>query len=69
MDSGCYLRNCTQLTSQTPKVKNQCNVPVTVHEDIDGCESWLPVDDVFASMLTYLAGLTELPGIHEGMKK
>jgi hypothetical protein len=38
MDSGCYLRNCSQLTSQMPEVKNKCNVPVTAVEDIDGCE-------------------------------
>lgn len=38
MDSGCYLRNCTLLTEQAPKIKNLCNVPDTVHEDIDGCE-------------------------------
>ncbi|KAF2466891.1 uncharacterized protein BDR25DRAFT_376420 [Lindgomyces ingoldianus] len=45
MDSGCYLRNCTQLTSQTPKVKNQCNVPVTVNENIDGWMNELPGGD------------------------
>jgi hypothetical protein len=41
MDSACYLRNCTQpgqLTEQTPKIKNLCQVPVTVDEDVDGCE-------------------------------
>jgi hypothetical protein len=38
MDSGCYLRNCSLLTEQVPKTKNACNVPVTIDEDIDGCE-------------------------------
>jgi hypothetical protein len=41
MDSACYLRNCTQpgqLTEQAPKIKNLCQVPVTVHEDVDGCK-------------------------------
>jgi hypothetical protein len=41
MDSACYLRNCTQpgqLTEQAPKIKNLCQVPVTVDEDVDGCE-------------------------------
>jgi len=41
MDSGCYLRNCTQLTAQEPKVKNTCQVPVTAHENIDGCMFYL----------------------------
>ncbi|KAK3689329.1 hypothetical protein B0T22DRAFT_427574 [Podospora appendiculata] len=41
MDSGCYLRNCSQLTEQAPQVKNRCSVPVTVkeHKDLD---DWLP---------------------------
>ena len=38
MDSGCYLRNCSELTSQMPEVKNKCAVPVTVREDVDGCK-------------------------------
>ncbi len=38
MDNGCYLRNCSLLKSQEPKVKNKCNVPVTVNEKVDGCE-------------------------------
>lgn len=40
MDSGCYLRNCSQLADQAPKVKNLCNVPVTANEDhhLDECE-------------------------------
>ncbi|ORX95927.1 hypothetical protein BCR34DRAFT_525238 [Clohesyomyces aquaticus] len=42
MDSGCYLRNCTQLTSLATKVKNNCSVPVTVVENIDGWMSELP---------------------------
>jgi hypothetical protein len=40
MDSACYLRNCTQLTAQTPEKKNKCQVPVTVREDIDGCKCY-----------------------------
>ncbi|KAF2115950.1 hypothetical protein BDV96DRAFT_612513 [Lophiotrema nucula] len=42
MNSGCYLRNCSQITSQTPEAKNKCNVPVTVDEDIDGWMAELP---------------------------
>ncbi|KAF2786948.1 hypothetical protein K505DRAFT_258787 [Melanomma pulvis-pyrius CBS 109.77] len=42
MDSACYLRNCTKLTEQAPKIKNLCNVPVTVHENIDGWMDELP---------------------------
>ncbi|PSN73608.1 hypothetical protein BS50DRAFT_597111 [Corynespora cassiicola Philippines] len=42
MDNKCYLRNCTQLTEQVPKVKNDCSVPVTVDEDIDGWMDQLP---------------------------
>ncbi|KAH8892763.1 hypothetical protein GQ53DRAFT_646079 [Thozetella sp. PMI_491] len=42
MDSQCYLRNCTQLTAQEPKVKNQCQVPVTVGEAVDGWLGELP---------------------------
>lgn len=42
MDGGCYLRNCSLLTSQAPKVKNKCSVPVTVKEDADGCEFHAP---------------------------
>jgi hypothetical protein len=38
MDNRCYLRNCTQLTELAPKFKNECRVPDTVKEDIDGCE-------------------------------
>lgn len=38
MDNHCYLRNCTLLTEQAPKVKNLCLVPDTVDEDIDGCK-------------------------------
>lgn len=38
MDSNCYLRNCTVLTEQEPKIKNLCQVPDTVKEDIDGCK-------------------------------
>jgi len=42
MDGGCYLRNCSRLTSQMPEVKNKCSVPVTAVENIDGCELILP---------------------------
>jgi len=40
MDSNgdCYLRNCSLLTDQSPKVKNECQVPVTVEEHLDECE-------------------------------
>lgn len=38
MDNRCYLRNCTQLTELKPAFKNECQVPDTVKEDIDGCE-------------------------------
>ncbi|KAK3361984.1 hypothetical protein B0T24DRAFT_660163 [Lasiosphaeria ovina] len=40
MDSGCYLRNCSQLADQAPKVKNLCNVPVTANED-HHLDEWL----------------------------
>ena len=42
MDSGCYLRNCSLLTEQPPKIKNLCNVPATVDEDIEGWMETLP---------------------------
>ncbi|KAF2737102.1 hypothetical protein EJ04DRAFT_431754 [Polyplosphaeria fusca] len=42
MDNGCYLRNCTKISSQAPKVKNLCQVPVTVNEDINGWMDELP---------------------------
>jgi len=38
MDSGCYLRNCTQLTALPIKVKNKCQVPTSFREDLDSCE-------------------------------
>jgi len=39
MDNQCYLRNCSRLTEQAPKVKNKCNVPVTVKDaDLDACK-------------------------------
>ncbi|KAK4638909.1 hypothetical protein QC761_0102820 [Podospora bellae-mahoneyi] len=40
MDTGCYLRNCSSLTELPPKVKNQCQVPVsaTVDGDLDECK-------------------------------
>ena len=40
MDNRCYLRNCTLLTEQPPKVKNQCQVPVTAVDEngLDDCE-------------------------------
>ena len=41
MDSGCYLRNCSLLTGMAPAVKNLCQVPVTVKEDLDACTFWL----------------------------
>jgi len=42
MDSGCYLRNCTQLTAQLIKEKNKCTVPATVKEPLDEWLSELP---------------------------
>ncbi|KAK1752274.1 hypothetical protein QBC47DRAFT_454347 [Echria macrotheca] len=42
MDNSCYLRNCTKLTSQAIRVKNLCQVPDTVKEDVDGWLSELP---------------------------
>ncbi|KAF2707741.1 hypothetical protein K504DRAFT_458220 [Pleomassaria siparia CBS 279.74] len=42
MDNGCYLRNCTQLTEQPPKIKNLCQVPDTVRENVDGWMTALP---------------------------
>ncbi|KAK3381762.1 hypothetical protein B0H63DRAFT_502120 [Podospora didyma] len=40
MDSGCYLRNCSKITAQEPKVKNKCSVPVTVKDDHE-LDAWL----------------------------
>ncbi len=62
MDGGCYLRNCTKLTSQEPKVKNQCSVPVTAKEDIDGCKFHLSFKWV-DYILTVVVGMSELPGV------
>ncbi|KAH8885545.1 hypothetical protein GQ53DRAFT_797195 [Thozetella sp. PMI_491] len=42
MDSGCYLNNCKALTTQQTKVKNQCSVKNTVHEDTEGWLNELP---------------------------
>lgn len=42
MDNACYLRNCTQLTELDAAVKNKCQVPVTVDEDVDGWIQELP---------------------------
>jgi len=61
MDSGCYLRNCSLLTEQVPNVKNACNVPVTVDEDIDGCEFFFCYSSG-AGELTIGVGMNELPG-------
>jgi hypothetical protein len=61
MDGGCYLRNCTQLTSHAPKVKNQCNVPVTVDEDADGCE-FRPPSSCELDLADRLTGMSNLPG-------
>jgi hypothetical protein len=38
MDNACYLRNCSLLTGMAPGVKNLCQVPVTVEEELDGCK-------------------------------
>ena len=43
MDSGCYLRNCTQLTALPIKVKNKCQVPASFKENLDSCRSSLPL--------------------------
>jgi len=63
MDSACYLRNCTQpgqLTEQVPKIKNLCQVPVTVDEDVDGCE-FIPLLIALKRLIGSL-GLEQLPG-------
>jgi hypothetical protein len=67
MDSKCYLRNCTLLTEQRAAVKNLCQVPDTVQEDIDGCKRFLPtlsISQAFdESRLTCVViGMTQLPG-------
>jgi hypothetical protein len=53
MDSGCYLRNCSLLTPITPQVKNLCQVPVTVKEDLDGCEHRCLVGLMTERLLTF----------------
>lgn len=67
MDSGCYLRNCSKLTSQMPEFKNRCTVPVTAVEDIDGCKpsamrAWIWT----ATVANSGSGMDELPGGGEG---
>ncbi len=62
MDGGCYLRNCTQITSQSPHIKNQCQVPVTVHEDLDGCKTSMLFLSRPKVTDEYWIGLNELPG-------
>lgn len=42
MDSACYLRNCSLLTGMAPAVKNTCQVPVTMKEDLDAWLDELP---------------------------
>ena len=37
MDGGCYLRNCSKLTSQSVATKNKCIVEPSVKEDLDAC--------------------------------
>lgn len=37
MDAGCYLRNCSKLTSQSAATKNKCVVEPSVKEDLDAC--------------------------------
>lgn len=46
MDNACYLRNCSLLTGMAPSVKNLCQVPVTVKEELDGCKSAIIFDEV-----------------------
>lgn len=60
MDNQCYLRNCTYLTEISPKVKNLCQVPDTVKEDIDGCK--FALEKYICVVLTNTLGMTELPG-------
>ena len=71
MDSACYLRNCTQLTEQAPKVKNKCNVPVTVDADghLDECELRLFLTSFTDQSISTNSplGLSELPGSGSGM--
>lgn len=50
MDHQCYLRNCTLLTEQAPKIKNLCQVPVTVDENTDGCKS-SPISDLHRGLI------------------
>ncbi len=42
MDTDCYI-TCPQLRRQGIQQANQCKVATTVHEDIDGCESFFPL--------------------------
>lgn len=43
MDNACYLRNCSLLSPMAPKVKNLCQIPVTVEEDLDACMCTFPI--------------------------
>lgn len=42
MDNSCYLRNCSLLTGMAPRIKNLCQVPVTVKEELDECRFQVP---------------------------
>lgn len=37
MDGGCYLRNCSKLTSQSVATKNKCVVEPSVKDDLNAC--------------------------------
>ncbi len=52
MDSPCYV-NCPTLKTQSIAQQNQCNVPDTVGEPLEGCTSPLPVTlSLFPTVLT-----------------
>ena len=44
MDSDCFFQRCADdrpggvLKIQTPEEQNRCSIPVTVKEEVDGCE-------------------------------
>ena len=77
MDNACYLRNCSLLTGMAPSVKNLCQVPVTVKEDLDACKcsncfletptaTGLETRRLLTGLIRGL-GLDELPGGGKGM--
>ncbi|KAK1835040.1 hypothetical protein QBC39DRAFT_251283 [Podospora conica] len=64
MDGGCYLRNCSKLTSQSAATKNKCVVAPSVKEDLDACMYlFLFSASVYVlGLLTFTTGHKELPG-------